>query len=162
MQQRIASLISKGTEPQVLVFLIVLLGALHAGMSGVGLLVFFLYLGIVAGFVWMARLRFMSSLKTNWDVSDRPKRVRLLIFLVGFSIFLFVTMFLWQNRELIKLATGLLLWLIGFSFITLKTKISGHLGVATLFIGFLLGWFGWGWGLLFLFLPFIAWSRLVS
>ena len=54
MQQRIASLISKGTEPQVLVFLIVLLGALHAGMSGVGLLVFFLYLGIVAGFVWLS------------------------------------------------------------------------------------------------------------
>lgn len=155
-----ASLISKITEPMAIVTGMVLLGAIHAGIEGAGLVLFILYMSMVSIVVWVARIRFMTSLRTNWDVSERPKRVRMLVILSGFSILLFLSFMLWQNAELITLCIGLLVWLFGFSLITLKTKISGHMGVLTLAIGMLARWYGNGWYALFFFLPIVAWSRL--
>lgn len=152
--------ISTLTEPMALITGIVVLGAMHVGVQGVRLLVFAGYLFVISIAVWIARLRFMTSLKTNWDVSDRPKRVKMLVLLMGFSVLLFLSFLFWQNAELITFCIGLLAWLFGFSIITLKTKISGHMGVLTLALGLLASWYGNGWYTLFLLLPIVAWSRV--
>lgn len=160
MNQRFASIISKITEPMIMMSIMVFFGALHANLQGLGLFLFILYILSVSAIVGFARLRFMKSLHTNWDVSERPKRVRLLLLLLGFGILLFLSVTLWHNVNLIKLGTGLMLWLLGFLLITLRTKISGHMGVLTLTIGYLTLWFGYAFGFLFLLLPLVGWARL--
>lgn len=148
-----ASLISTTTEPMLLAMIVGFIGGWQTGLRGYIYIWYVLYLLGLSLVIWVARLRFMHSMHTNWDVSSRPKRVRLLIFLLGFSAFIFLSIFVFHTPALTRFVFGLLLWLLGFFLITLKTKISGHMAVATLIVG-------WFWPIIFL-LPLIGWSRIV-
>ncbi len=158
---RLASFISTLTEPMVVVMVLVLVGGWHAGLTGYPLLWFALYLGVLSVVIWIARLRLMKSQRTNWDVSHRPKRVRLLLLLLGVSVLFFASLSLYGNSELMKLSGIVFLWLLGFFLITLKIKISGHMAGFLLASGLVIFWYGAVFALLLVLLPFIAWSRVV-
>src|SRR3989344_958322 len=150
---KFASLVSIITEPMFLVIFIAAAGGYQAGVRGILYGWYIIYLLGLSLIIWLARLRFMKSMHTNWDVSDRVKRVRLLLLLLGFSAFIFLSVYVFHIPALSRFVFGLVLWLIGFFLITLKAKISGHMAIATLAVG-------WFWPMVF-FLPFIGWSRLV-
>lgn len=156
-----ASLVSQFTEPMIIVMLLVVLSGWQAGLRGMEFVWFITYLVLISLAVWIARLRLVKSLHTNWDVSDRPKRVRLLILLLGFSVVVFSSFFLFQNARLVGMSAQFFLWLLGFFLITLRTKISGHLAVFTLGVGYLMNWYGLLVMPLVFLLPLVGWSRLI-
>ncbi|MCL4199921.1 hypothetical protein KJZ67_01090 [Patescibacteria group bacterium] len=159
--QRIAQCISVMTEPMVLVSVVMLLGGWQVGLRGTSWMYYVAYLLFISAVVWIARIYAVQTLRTNWDISDRPKRVQSLIPLIAVNIGVLVGLLLWNNQGLIRFGSMLLLWLVGFSLITFKTKISGHMAVLVLATGFLLYWFGVvAFPLVFL-LPIVGWSRLV-
>jgi len=119
------------------------------------------YLLIVSIVLWIARIYAVKILRTNWDISDRAKRVQSLIPLIGICIGFLLGLLLWDNQGLIRFGSMLLLWLVGFSLITLKTKISGHMAVLTFSVGLLLYWYGLVALPLMALLPMVGWSRLV-
>lgn len=97
---------------------------------------------------------------TNWDVSNRNERVKVLS---GFLIFLFIDCLivrLFGNPFLVKLFTLYIVWFLGFYCITLKWKISGHTGVMTLAIGLLYQWYGSIVLPAVVLIPLIAWVRV--
>lgn len=148
-----ATFISTVTEPMALILVIGLVGGWQAGLRGYLYMWYVLYLMGFSLVIWVARLRFIHTMHTNWDVSNRPKRVRLLLLLLGFSVFIALSLFVFQTPALTRFVFGLFLWFFGFFLITLKTKISGHMAVATLTVG-------WFWPMVFA-LPLIGWSRVV-
>ena len=158
---KIASTISKITEPMLIIALLIVLGAFHAGIGGTPFFLFLLYILAVSAGIWIARLRIMSSMHTNWDISERPKRVRMLLSLLATSVLVFLSFAVWRSPRLLWFCAELMVWLVGFFLITLKTKISGHIGILTLFIGYLTRWYGLPFALLFATLPLVGWSRLV-
>jgi|GEM_PF-643865 membrane-associated phospholipid phosphatase len=158
---RFASFISSFTEPMILISLVMLLGGWHAGLRGLGWLYYVVYLLIVSIVLWIARIYAVKILRTNWDISDRAKRVQSLIPLIGICIGFLLGLLLWDNQGLIRFGSMLLLWLVGFSLITLKTKISGHMAVLTFSVGLLLYWYGLVALPLMALLPMVGWSRLV-
>lgn len=150
---RFATLISQWTEPMIVFMGLALLGGWQSGLRDAVFFFYVIYLLVISIIIWFVRLRLTRSLHTNWDVSDRPKRVRLLVLLLGFSILFFSSLVFFGSASLMKVSGMYFLWLLGFSLITLKTKISGHMAVSTLAVG-------WFWPIA-LALPFIGWSRLV-
>lgn len=159
--QRIAQYISVMTEPMVLVSVVMLLGGWQVGLRGTSWMYYVAYLLFISAVVWIARIYAVQTLRTNWDISDQPKRVQSLIPLIAVNIGVLVGLLLWNNQGLIRFGSMLLLWLVGFSLITFKTKISGHMAVLVLATGLLLYWFGVvAFPLVFL-LPIVGWSRLV-
>lgn len=158
---KIASIISSVTEPMVVFMLLALLGGWQVGLRGSPYIWYVLYLLAISIGVWVARLRLTKSLRTNWDVSNRPKRVRLLLLLLGFGALFFSSLFVFGSLELMKLSGLFFFWLLGFFLITLKTKISGHMAVLTFLFGFSILWYGMAFAPLLLVLPLVGWSRLV-
>lgn len=148
-------------EPMIVLFVLAVLGGIRAGLAGIDLISYIAYLLAMTGATWYLRVRFMRSLRTNWDVSDRVKRVRLLVLLLAFFFLVFLSILLWKNYLLTQVFGLFLVWLIGFFLITLRIKISGHMGLLTLALGMILGWYGIAWLPIVLVLPLVAWSRLV-
>lgn len=148
-----ASLVSTITEPMLLITGIALAVGWQAGLRGSTYGWYVLYLLGITLIIWRARIYFSKSMRTNWDVSDRIKRVRLLILLLGFSVLIWLSLFMFRVGALSRFMLGLFIWLLGFFLITLKTKISGHIAVATLAVF-------WFWPMAVV-LPLVGWSRLV-
>lgn len=157
----IALLVSSVFEPMLVLPLMILFGGWHAGLRGGSFITLVIYVLLFSGFVWMLRIVAVKKLKTNWDMSDRKKRIRALLPLVSFSVVFFSVLFLWRDPALISFSLSVFIWMIGFFLITLRTKISGHLSVITLTLGFLLRWYGPSYWPLLLILPLVAWSRMV-
>lgn len=145
----------------IVLFVVALFGGIHAGLVGNNLMFYITYLLAMTGVIWYLRVRSMRSLRTNWDVSDRPKRVRLLMLLLIFVFLIFLSTFLWGNSGITALFGLFFAWLIGFFLITLRIKISGHMGLLTLGLGMILDWYGLTFLPIAVVLPLVAWSRLV-
>jgi membrane-associated phospholipid phosphatase len=159
--QNIASWVSKLSEPMVLVIGLLMAGAWRYGVRG---LPFFLFSCYVLFFFLVSlflRMYAVKKLDTNWDLSDRKKRVQSFIPFFGICAVFFSCMLVWQNSGLTGFGVGLLGWLLGFALITLRTKISGHMAILTLTLGYCIVWFGAYWLTGLIFLPLVAWSRLV-
>lgn len=158
---QIASWISKLTEPMVLVVGLMTLGAWQQGLRGMPFLYFVVY--IVFFFLGSLALRILAvkKLQTNWDISDREKRVKSLVPFLGICAVFFSCILFWNNAGLTHFGIGLVTWLLGFALITLRTKISGHMAVLTLLFGYMIIWFGAYWWLSLVLFPFVAWSRLI-
>jgi membrane-associated phospholipid phosphatase len=158
-----ASLISRIFDPFIGLILLFGIAAVRSGVFGWDLL---RLLGIIfmSIFVPPLILLFLSvkaKLLSNWDISDRKQRVWAL---AVFLLFLFVDYFimsLFGTALMNTVFRFLLLIFLGFFLITLRTKISGHMLAATTVVCFLVYWYGWVVLPLVLFLPLIAWSRLV-
>lgn len=143
------------------VVVLLITGAWQAGIRGTAFISFVSYVGLFFLASWWLRLYAMKKLDTNWDISDRAKRVKSLVPFLGICAVFFGCMLLWGNAALVRFGMTLVIWILGFVLITLRTKISGHLGVLTLTLGFLIIWFGAIWLPGLLLLPVVGWSRLV-
>lgn len=157
---QIASLISYLTEPMIVAMGIVLLGGWHAGLRDNAFNTFSVAVVGCSVFIWVLRVLAVHRLRTNWDMSDRKKRVRSLLPLIGICVVFYALISSIGNGELARFGGWLFAWLIGFFLITLKTKISGHMAVLTLFVGLIWLWYGASYAALILALPAVSWSRL--
>ncbi len=156
----LARIISLVFEPMIVMALIALTGGWRSGLRGEAYAWYSIAMFVLTFFVACVRLLLVRKFKTNWDISDRHKRVRLLIILFGFVGILFWSMTFWKNSALTNLFGLFLLWLLGFFLITLKYKISGHVAMVTLAAGLFFQWFGF-WQAFFL-VPLVAWARVVG
>jgi len=143
------------------VVILLIAGAWQAGLRDAAFISFICYVGLFFLASWGLRLYAMKKLDTNWDISDRAKRVKSLVPFLGICAVFFGCMLLWGNGTLTRFGIALVVWILGFVLITLRTKISGHLGVLTLTLGFLTLWFGALWLPSLILLPIVGWSRLV-
>lgn len=158
-----ASLISRLFDPFIIFFVILYLIALQGGLTGISLVsfLFTVLIAVVLPPVGLLYFAVKKKLITNWDISDRKQRVRaFIVFSILFVIdFLIIRTF--HNAIITQVFTEFLIWFIGFFLITLFWKLSGHTGVATLFIGLIMYWYGIQFWPLIMIIPLIAWSRVV-
>lgn len=156
----LAKVISEIFEPMVLFLGLILLAGWRAGIRGFSFGAYVLYILAVGGLVAVSRIKLMRAYRTNWDLSNRPKRVRILLMLLGFSILLFWSIYLWRNAFLVSFYELLLLWMLGFVLLTLKIKLSGHMAVLVLTVGILTRWYDMSLWVLGSIIPLLAWSRI--
>lgn len=159
--KRLALLISSILEPMLVVYIIALIGGRHAALSGAVWSYYVMLLSLIVGLVIGVRLFFKNRDHTNWDISERKKRlVPLFLLVIIFGIAsLFVRSL--ENPVLTAMFTRFFYWHLGFFLCTFRVKLSGHMGIATLAIGQLLVWFGWSMAPILLALPLLAWSRIM-
>lgn len=148
----IALFVSSFFEPMLVLCFAAIAAGWQNGLRETSLMWYSVYIVIFS--LGIAGVRFLLSrrAKTNWDFSDRKKRVMpLLIFTAIFAGNLwFISRF--GSRELLSFHALWFVWIVGFSLITLKRKISGHLSVLTLAA---MHW----WPLMFV-VPLVGWSRV--
>lgn len=156
----LARRVSKIFEPMVIALSLASIAGWHANIRGGAFALYMLYLVGVGVVIAIARVKFMRSMKTNWDVSSRVKRVRLLILLLAFSVVLFWSIHVWYNSVLTSVYELFVLWLIGFFLVTLSIKISGHMAVLVFAIGLLVSWFEISFWSLSILVPILGWSRV--
>ncbi|MBP9813964.1 hypothetical protein KBC80_02095 [Candidatus Woesebacteria bacterium] len=157
---RFALIVSSLFEPMLVVYVLALIGGWHAGLSEIMLQ---LYVGSVTLFVGLViglRLYFKRKDKTNWDISNRKKRFTPLLLLTLLFAFAYYGIRSVGNTVLTSLFLLLLFWHLGFFLLTLKVKLSGHMGILTLAIGQCIAWFGVNMIPLILIIPLLAWSRV--
>lgn len=145
----------------ILVVGLMVLGAYQQGLRGASFNYFVAYILFFFLASFGLRMFAMKKLNTNWDISDREKRIKSLVPFLGLCAVIFSCLLFWRNPGLTRFGIGLLVWLVGFSLITTRTKISGHMSILTLTLGYMIMWYGAYWWLSLVFLPFVAWSRLV-
>lgn len=92
---------------------------------------------------------------SNWDIKDRKERPKLLWPLVIIEL---VALYMFQLWLLIPMLVGM----IGFAAITHVWKISGHAMSVALAVGIIVAKFGWNWWPVFLFVPLMCWSRVMT
>lgn len=99
-------------------------------------------------------LAWKMNIISDWDMSNRRQRPRVLWTLLAIEI---ISLFVFQLWPLLPI----LLAMIGFSVITHVWKISGHAMSAALATGSIILRFGWNyWPVLFI-VPLVAWSRVI-
>ncbi len=158
-----AKIISRMLDPFIVFFSLMIMASLQGGASGKDLLftLFVIVVGILVPPMSLLLWAVRTKKVTNWDVSNRKQRVW--VFLI-FFFFLFIDMFiinLLHNEELSNLFIFVIISFIGTFAITLFWKISGHLSTLASGISMILHWYGWNWWPILLFLPILAWSRVV-
>lgn len=147
-----ALFISTLFEPMLVLCFVALVAGWQHGLRETSLAWYSVYF-VIFSFV-IAGVRFLLSrrAKTNWDISDRKKRVMPLLILT--AIFAgnlwFISRFV--SRELLSFHALWFVWIVGFSLLTLKWKISGHLSVLTLAAMY--------WWPLLIAVPLVSWSRV--
>lgn len=158
-----ATIVSFLFEPMMVLTALIAIGAFRSGLVGLALLQFlaFLFLGMtipVGVFrYWLVK----SGRVKDWDIHKRSDRIMPLGTLAVFTLFFVLVVSRIANPFLVTLFVVLLLWLVGFFLISFTIKASGHVGIVTLSVLFLLQWYG-VYALPLLMLPLlVAWARIV-
>jgi len=115
----------------------------------------------VSAFVSMVILPFVlfliawkTKFVSNWDMSDRRERPKILWPLVLIEV---VCIFVFQLSSIIPI----LVVIIGFAIITQFWKISGHAMGAAFATGTIIVTYGWKWWPVLLIVPLVSWARVV-
>lgn len=148
----------------VVLSLVTLLGAYHAGIAGQQFWIFTcLFLGIFVLPIALFRLYLLLSKKvSDWDVHKRKERIKPLLMLIGIELVILLIINFFDGGKLTDLFTLYFIWSIGFTLITFKTKISGHTGIVTLGALLIMQWMGNTWWPVLFAIPLISWARIVS
>ncbi len=101
-------------------------------------------------FVIAVKTKFVS----NWDLSDRTERPKIMWPLVVIEGVCIVLFHLWPLLPIFFA-------IIGFAIITHFWKISGHAMAAGLATGVCVITYGWVWWPVLLIVPLVGWSRVV-
>lgn len=152
--------ISTVLEPMTVLLAVWLAGGWQAGLRSAKLGWYILYLCVFALTVFIARLFFARRDHTNWDVSERKKRIVPLSILTGVFLVNAWVMSRFQLATLSVLSWIWVCWFAGFAVVTLREKISGHMSVLTVAIGLFVRWFGAYAVPLIVLLPLLGWSRV--
>jgi membrane-associated phospholipid phosphatase len=91
---------------------------------------------------------------SNWDVSDRRQRPKLLWTLIGIEL---IGSLLLRTTAVVPV----LVILIGFTLITQFWKISGHAVSAALMTGVVIARAGVTWWPILLIVPLVGWARVI-
>lgn len=113
----------------------------------------FLLMIVLPFFLFLIALK--TNVVSNWDVSDRSERPKILWSLVIIEI---VSSLLLRTT----IAIPILAVLFGFAVITQFWKMSGHVVSAALTTGFIIARFGIVWWPVLLVVPVIGWARIVT
>lgn len=159
--KRFAKIVSGVLEPMSVLSVTVLVGGWISGLRDGQYLLFIFYIVSFFGIVALLRLWMSRRWRIDWDISQRNRRVRPLLVLLGFVLLNWFVLRSWQNTALVRLFLLFIVWLAGFLLVTLRYKISGHVGIMTLALGLFWRWFGVAAWPLLLVVPIAAWSRLV-
>jgi membrane-associated phospholipid phosphatase len=101
-------------------------------------------------FVIAVKTKFVS----DWDLSDRAERPKIIWPLVGIEIACVLLFHLW-------FLIPILVSIVGFAVITHFWKISGHAMAAALATGTVVVTYGWSWWPVLLIVPIVGWSRVI-
>lgn len=124
------------------------------------------WLIVALGFVAIAIVTMVIFLRTgivsNWDITDRKERPKVLFILTGYFAILIVITALLGYTSAVPILSILTASMFVATFITLFWKISFHTFAVTLFTLFVIGTYNEPYLLPLLVLPFItAWTRIV-
>lgn len=158
---KVALFISTVFEPMTVLLVVSVFGGWYAGLRGVSLYWYYGYLFSFLAIVSFMRFVMAKKDHTNWDVSERKKRITPLLVLMGIFLGNLWIVSMFGASNLTAYNASWFIWIVGFFLITLKTKISGHLSVLTLALGFLIRWYGVSYWPILLLLPLVGWSRIV-
>ncbi len=92
---------------------------------------------------------------SNWDVSNRQERPKILWTLVGIEIVFTFVFHLWSFIPILAA-------FVGFALISHFWKISGHVMSASLAVGMIIARFGWDWWPVLFIVPLLSWARVVT
>ncbi|MFH0749749.1 MAG: hypothetical protein V1917_02420 [Candidatus Gottesmanbacteria bacterium] len=158
-----ATIISRIFEPVILFLVLFAVTLSRAALTTEEIILYcsVVLLGIVFPTIGLLLYAMKKKKISSWDISNRQERVKALsVFLVFLIIGVILISFLGHatvTRFFLLFGSTY----IGFFLVTLWFKISGHLTVATLFVGSMMYWFGgYTWALVFV-LPILAWSRVL-
>lgn len=162
MTKKIAYFLSRGFEPMIILSVLAALAGYHAGLVGS---TYILYLTVVLAVMILPpslyRLRLLTTRQTDWDVTDRTKRIKPLSLQIAFLVLYIFLISLFHAPELTRTFITMLVWLTGFLAVTTQWKISGHTATLALATGFALHWFGWVYWPLLLLVPLVGIARVV-
>lgn len=157
----IPTIVSRVFDPPIVLSIVTILGILKNNSAYTILLLgafMPLFIGVpLVYFLWLLK----TGKVHNIDVTNRKERIRPLATLLLFLVVDMGIVFWIQNYFLLSLFILYFIWVIGFLLITLAWKISGHTGLITLAVGLLTLWYGYVALPLFLFIPLVAWARVV-
>ena len=159
-KNKFALLVSSLFEPMLVVYILGLLGGMFAQLPSTSWWMYFSTITFFCGLVVFLRLFFKRKDHTNWDISERKKRFGPLTMLVVSFAIAYMLIRSFGNDVLTRLFLSLFIWHLGFLLLTLKVKLSGHMGILTLAIGQLVGWYGTRMLPLLCIIPLLAWSRI--
>lgn len=161
--RRIATLISRIFEPVVVLSVLILVALTRSGLEGFAyyrfIVVFFFLMVLppMALLVWAVQTKKIS----NWDIGDRKERVKALGIFLFFQVCNIFLTRMFGNEYLVGFVAFLFFWYLGFYFITLFWKISGHSGITTLGALYIIQWFGPMWSPVLFAIPLVCWARVV-
>lgn len=148
MKKNIATVISRIFDPFIMlaVTFVALLSRTHVFVPAfVSMVIVPFALYFVA---W--KTKFVS----NWDMSDRRERPKILWPLVVIEV---ICILVFQLSSIIPILVAI----IGFAIITHFWKISGHAMGAALATGIIIVTYGWAWWPVLLIVPLVGWARVV-
>ena len=158
---RVANMISRVLEPMSVAFGLGFLGGWQAQLRGSAFFYYLLYLLGVIFTIGMVRIRLTRHLHTNWDISDRNKRIKPLFWMLLTFLGIIWSLSFWRNAELIQFYLSFFYWLLGFSLLTTIVKLSGHVAIVTWALGWLIRWHGMTGAPFLILIPLLGWSRIV-
>lgn len=159
MQRNFATIISRVFEPLVSMTFALILIPLQAGLSFWEIL---LWLTVFVVPPTLLRLWAKKVYGLDWDIKDRERRIIPLLTLLVLVVIDIVILLWFGPIALFELFILFLVWVFGFTIITLLTKISGHTSGNALATGLIISRFGWQWWPVLLIVPLVAWARVVN
>jgi len=158
---RIAPIVSRIFEPILVLPTLAFVGGVRAGLGQRELLFYALFLlcAILLP-VGLFLLWRRNAKGIPWDMPERRTRIKPLLVLSGLTLVYFSVVPAFHNGILTRLFFLLTVWVIGFTVLTGRWKISGHTGCLALVVGLFVLWFGrTAWPLLLL-VPLVGWARV--
>jgi membrane-associated phospholipid phosphatase len=156
-------IISRMFEPIAILTVIAFVGSIKAGLDRSALVAFALFLVVSMVIPVVLFLRWKRTVRgITWDLPDRHRRIKpllVLTLLLGANT-LFISF--WHNTTLTMIFLVFLVWIVGFTLITIGWKISGHCGGVALASGLLIRWFGASWWPVLLAVPLVGWARVAG
>lgn len=161
-QLRWATIFSRVFDPPILFLVVTGIGIGKSGILNNPWVFVLLFILIVFGLpcvflLFLLKKRYIHAI----DIPSRQERILPILGLLLFFVFDIVIVALFDNIFLLQLFSTYAVWLVGFLSITMLWKISGHTSVAVFSLGLLARWFGSviliGW----VFVPLIAWARVI-
>lgn len=147
-------------EPMFVLFALCMLAGWHYGLTGWTMIIYSVYVSVFTALIGVTRYFLAKRSKTNWDLSDRKKRVVPLFVLTGIFVANLAVIRLFGVDLLVRYFGLWLVSIIGFSLLTTRIKISGHLSVLVMAIATIIMWYG-SWTIpLLIAIPLVSWSRI--
>jgi hypothetical protein len=157
-----ATIISRACEPMIMLTAVAVIGGFHANLTSSDLfkylvfLALFMIIPVLGLWIWFVKKEGLS-----WDIPNRAKRIRPLFVVLGFVTLDTILAIQLHSTLLTQLFLVFLVWLVGFTLITMRWKISGHAGAAALATGLIVAWYGFAWWPILLIVPIVGWARVV-